>query len=82
MNSVSNYYYQMSKGKFRLMADYYPQKIVIPDSLYFDSWAEINAYVLSQIPAAYNWSKYDTEKTIQSTNTTILFLSQTALLTI
>ncbi|MBR4199142.1 MAG: hypothetical protein IKQ94_10255 [Bacteroidales bacterium] len=62
MNSVSNYYYQMSKGKFRLMADYYPQKIVIPDSLYFDSWAEINAYVLSQIPAAYNWSKYDNRK--------------------
>ena len=62
MNSVSNYYYQMSKGKFRLMADYYPQKIVIPDSLDFDSWAEINAYVLSQIPATFNWSRYDNRK--------------------
>lgn len=62
MNSVSNYYYQMSKGKFRLMADYYPQKIVVPDSIQFNSWAEINAYVLSQIPSAYNWSKYDNRK--------------------
>lgn len=62
MNSVSNYYYQMSKGGFRLMADYYPQKIVVPDSIQFNSWAEINAYVLSQIPSAYNWSKYDNRK--------------------
>ena len=62
MNSVSNYYYQMSKGKFRLMADYYPQKIVVPDSIQFNSWAEIIAYVLSQIPSAYNWSKYDNRK--------------------
>lgn len=60
--SVSNYYYQMSKGKFRLMADYYPQKIVVPDSLQFNSWSEINAYVLSQIPVTFNWSKYDNRK--------------------
>lgn len=60
--SVSNYYYQMSKGKFRLMADYYPQKIVVPDSIQFNSWAGINAYVLSQIPATFNWSKYDNRK--------------------
>ena len=62
MNSVSNYYYQMSKGKFRLMADYYPQKIVIPDSLHFDSWDSINKYVLSQIPATFDWSRYDNRK--------------------
>lgn len=62
--SVSNYYYQMSKGKFRLMADYYPQKIVVPDSLclQFNRWDSINKYVLSQIPPTFDWSRYDNRK--------------------
>lgn len=59
--SVSNFFYQMSQGTFRLVADYYPKKIVVNVDK-TDRWEDIHKKALMQIPSDFNWSKYDNRK--------------------
>ena len=56
--SVSNFYYQMSGGRFRLVADYYPQVITV-DPTTVSSRGEFHKKVLDQIPNTFDWSPYD-----------------------
>ncbi len=57
-NSVSNYYYQMSNGSFKLIADYYPSRIVVNVSSN-DQWRDIHKKVLYKISDSVNWESYD-----------------------
>ncbi len=57
-SSVSNFYYQMSNGQFRMVADYYPRKVVVnvdPN----DHWGHIHRKALAQIADDVDWSRYD-----------------------
>lgn len=56
--SVSNFYYQMSNGTFRIMADYYPHRVVV-DVARTDDWGDINRKALQQIENDVDWSLYD-----------------------
>lgn len=56
--SVSNFYYQMSGGRFRLVADYYPHVITVDPST-VSSRGEFHKKVLDQIPSTFDWSPYD-----------------------
>lgn len=55
---MSNYYYQMSCGTFKLIADLYPERIVVPVSE-MDLWEDIHRKALQQIPGNFNWGLYD-----------------------
>ena len=60
-HSVSNFYNQMSNGSFKLMADYYPERVVVdvePD----DTWGDVNKKALAQIANNVDWSMYDNRK--------------------
>ena len=56
--SVSNFYYQMSNGTFKLMADYYPHRVVVNVESR-DQWRDIHRKALQQISDSINWSLYD-----------------------
>ena len=56
--SISNYYYQMSNGSFRLIADYYPSRVVVNVSS-LTKWEDIHKAVLDQISDDVNWGLYD-----------------------
>lgn len=56
--SVSNFYYQMSGGQFRLVADYYPQVITVDPTTVLTR-GEFHQKVLDQIPSTFDWSPYD-----------------------
>lgn len=56
--SVSNYYYQMSQGQFRLVADFYPNVITLNPNDYDNLW-EFHKGVLKQIPRTFDWTLYD-----------------------
>lgn len=56
--SVSNFYYQMSNGTFKLIADYYPTRVRVDVSA-TDTWEDIHRKVLQQISDNINWSLYD-----------------------
>lgn len=59
--SVSNFYYQMSQGNFRLIADYYPQRVVVNVSR-TDDWGDIHRKAIQQIKDHVNWSLYDNRR--------------------
>ncbi len=56
--SVSNLYYQMSNGSFRLIADYYPNAVEI-DIESGDNWTQLNTKTINKIKNDVEWSKYD-----------------------
>ena len=56
--SVSNFYYQMSNGSFRLIADYYPGRVVVNVSN-TDKWEDIAAKAIQQISNSVAWADYD-----------------------
>ncbi|MBQ6046075.1 MAG: hypothetical protein IJL38_00435 [Bacteroidales bacterium] len=56
--SISNFYYQMSNGSFKVVADYYPRRVVVNVSSQ-DDWGDINKKALIQIADSVNWSLYD-----------------------
>ncbi len=56
--SISNFYYQMSGGQFRLIADYYPNVITVDPSSTKDR-GDFHKKVLEQIPNTFDWTPYD-----------------------
>lgn len=56
--SVSNFYYQMSNGRFRLIADYYPYRVTVNVD-HSDTWGDIHRKALEQIANDVDWSRYD-----------------------
>ena len=56
--SVSNFYYQMSNGTFKLIADYYPTRVRV-DVSPTDTWGIIHKKALEQLSNSINWSLYD-----------------------
>ncbi len=63
-HSVSNYYYQMSQGQFKLTADYYPRTICVHADT-SDGWGDIHKKVIDTIAATdrgFDWSRYDLRK--------------------
>lgn len=56
--SISNLYYQMSNGTFRLIADYYPEVVKI-DVEVNDDWRQLNTKTINAIKSDVNWSRYD-----------------------
>lgn len=60
--SVSNFYYQMSNGSFRLLADYYPRRVIVDNVLPTDDWGSIHLKALQKISDSVNWSLYDNRK--------------------
>lgn len=59
--SVSNFYYQMSNGQFRIIADYYPSVITVDPSL-VNSFQELHQQVIDQIPFTFDFSPYDNRR--------------------
>ena len=55
---VSNFYYQMSNGLFRLIAEYYPDTITVELSD-DDNWGSVNRKALQRMSSNYNWSRFD-----------------------
>lgn len=55
---VSDFYYQMSNGLFRMTADYYSATITL-DPSQSNSRGEFHQQVLQQIPNTFDWSRYD-----------------------
>lgn len=56
--SVSNFYYQMSGGQLRLVADYYPDVITVnPNDA--ESYFGLNKLVIDQISNTFDWTPYD-----------------------
>ena len=56
--SISNFYYQMSNGVFRLIADYYSEVVKI-DVESNDDWEQLNTKTINAIKSNVNWSRYD-----------------------
>lgn len=56
--SVSNFYYQMSGGQFRLIADYYPDVITL-SPIPNEARGDFHKRVLAQIPSSFDWKPYD-----------------------
>lgn len=59
--SVSNFYYQMSRGQFRLVADYYPEVITL-SPIPNERRDEFHKRVVQQIPRSFDWTPYDKRK--------------------
>ena len=69
VRNISRYYYEMSGGQFRLMADLFPHRINIDASditeTDLDGWFQINLKVLETMKTQYpnfDWSPYDKRK--------------------
>lgn len=56
--SVSNFYYQMSNGAFKFIAEYYPERIIVEVSPN-DKWGDIHKKALDQIADNVEWRLYD-----------------------
>lgn len=56
--NISDFYYQMSNGLFRMCADYYPTTITLDPALY-DSRGSFHKKVLEELPSTFDWSRYD-----------------------
>lgn len=56
--SVSNFYFQMSHGSFKLIADYYPKRVIVNVDKN-DQWGDINRKALQQIYDSVEWGRYD-----------------------
>ena len=63
--SVSNFYYQMSNGSFRLIADYYPHRVTV-DVDRGDTWGDIHRKAIEQIANDVEWSRYDNRTNLPS----------------
>lgn len=72
-HSVSNFYYQMSRGTFEVIADYYPRRVVVQVDP-SDTWGKIHQKALAQISNDVNWSLYDN----RTNNPSFLFDNSTS----
>lgn len=59
--SISNFYYQMSDGTFKIIADYFPERVIV-DVSPTDDWGDVNQKALKQISDLVDWSLYDNRK--------------------
>jgi len=59
--SVSNFYYQMSQGNFRIVANYYPHRVRVDPTNTADL-GSLHKMVLNQIGGNFNWSDFDNRK--------------------
>lgn len=60
-NNISRFYYEMSKGTFRMTADVYPSRININPAGSYD-WASLNRKVIERMKVEnpnFNWGPYD-----------------------
>ncbi len=57
--SVSNFYYQMSNGTFKFIADLYPERVIVDNPSSLTSWEKIHEDALAQISNHVNWGLYD-----------------------
>lgn len=57
--SISNFYYQMSNGTFKIIADYYPERVIVDNPSSLTSWKKIHEDALAQISNHVNWGLYD-----------------------
>jgi hypothetical protein len=63
-SNISRFYYEMSKGTFRLTADVYPIRVNI-NATGSTSWGAFNKKVIEKMKAdnpSFNWSPYDNRK--------------------
>ncbi|MFC5270720.1 T9SS type A sorting domain-containing protein [Adhaeribacter terreus] len=64
-NSLSNFYYQMSKGTFELSFGYFPDRINVPYSASNNSYYYYDALVLNELAATasnypnFDWTEFD-----------------------
>lgn len=56
--SLSNFYYQMSNGALRIIADYYPDTIMIKPKQN-TGWGRLNRMAARRLSESINWSLYD-----------------------
>jgi M6 family metalloprotease-like protein len=60
-NNISRFYYEMSKGAFRITADVYPTRVNV-NSTGVTSWSDLNRKVIEKMKSDnpnFDWSKYD-----------------------
>lgn len=60
--SISNFYYQMSNGTFKVIADYYPERVIVDNPASLTSWKKIHEDALNQISFNVHWDLYDNRK--------------------
>lgn len=59
--NVSDFYYQMSNGSFRMIVDYYPSTIHLNPNV-ATGIGDFHKKILAQIPPSFDWTPYDNRK--------------------